>query len=298
MVYYINIKRVKKMYKILFLIISLIFSNIISANTANWKDLEENFDSKINLPRDLEKKLKIAGEKNYYLYCYNNTSYITNTNKKEKLRFITPIIARFKHRNFNDEYYEYYNCETRAKNINITLLDKENNVLCINGIAYKNGMEGLLPLFQYNRYLRTRVGKPLNCENYNQVEQKKITLVDQGVYCINDFVYFKKSDAENILPLYSELKLNIREDNRRSYNFNYHDKQHPLFCRGGSTDDYNKSGALMSDNYINGFYVEHGKKYHILQIDKKKYLIPIINQVRLPISFDRPTIISIPAGIN
>lgn len=283
---------------ILLLITMLIYPNILSANTIKWENLEEIFDTKIELPRELQKKLNLEEESHFYLYCYNNTAYLTNTNQKEKLKFITPLIGRFNHRNFNDEYYEYYNCDIRAKKINVTILDKQKDVLCINGLSYKKGIDALLPLFQYNQYLKTKVGKPLKCENYHQVQVDQATILEQGVYCINNFVYFKKNDAENILPLYTELRIETRTGKRKVHYLNYDDKQHPLFCRGGSNDHYFKSKSNFNSETFPEFYTEHGKKYHILKINKKNFLVPIIEKVKLPVSYDRPRWITLPLGVN
>lgn len=283
--------------KKIIILLTAFYSLYINANL-EWNDLKENFDSKVELPVELKEKIAYLNEENFYLYCYNDTTYLTNTNNPEKLRFITPLIGTFNHRNFNDTYNENYNCNIKGNDINISILDYKKYVLCINNIVYQHIEKGLYPLFSYHQYLKTRVGKPLTCNNYQMVVNKKANEIETGVYCIKDFVYFKKNDTENILPLYSELQMEFRKDNVRSYKFNYSDKFHPLFCRGGSDDDYQKSKNLTGTGMIGNFFTEHGKKYKILKINKKQYLIPIINKIQLPISYDRPEYIKMIDSIN
>ena len=283
--------------KITILLISLFSSFYLNANL-KWEDFEETFNSKVKLPNKLEEQISYLNEKNFYLYCYNETSYLTNTNNSENLRFITPLIGTFSNKNFNDTYHENYNCNITANDINVSILDNKKSVLCINNIAYQHIENGLYPLFNYQRYLKRRVGKPLACNDYQGTNIKEAIMIENDVYCVNDFIYFKKNDTENILPLYSELQLEFRKDNSKSYKFNYSDKFHPLFCNGGSEDDYQKSKNLTGTGKMGEYFSEHGKKYKILKIDKKQYLIPIINTIKLPISYDRPEYIKMIDSIN
>lgn len=276
----------------------LFFSSFHLNADLNWGDFKENFKSKVELPNELEEEISYLNEENFYLYCYNDTTYLTNTNNPEKLRFITPLIGTFKNKNFNDLYNENYNCNITENDINISVLDKKNSVLCINNTSYQHIENGLYPLFKYKRYLKRRVGNPLACSDYKNIKIKEPTIIESEVYCINDFIYFKKNDIENILPLYSELLLEFRKNKNKSYKFNYSDKFHPLFCNGGSDDDYQKSKNLTGTGIMGDFFAEHGKKYKILKVDKKKYLIPIINNIKLPISYERPKYIKMIDSIN
>jgi hypothetical protein len=283
------------MHKIIILII-LLFSNSIFASSINWSNLDQLFDTKVSLPSEFRDRVSYLNENNFYLYCYNETVYITNTEKKEDLRFISPLIGKFKYK--KSYYYEYYNCNITASNINLYILDYDKDVVCINDIAYQHIENGLYPFFKYERYLRTKVGKPLNCKDYTPIKREYIAEIDKGVYCINNFVYFKNKDVKNILPLHTELLIETRESKTKSYKFNYSDKIHPLFCQSNSLDDYEKSKNLISSDTINNFYIEHGKKYKILKINKDKYLIPIINNIKLPISYERPKFINLNEGLN
>lgn len=283
--------------KIIILLISFFSSCYLNANL-KWEDFEETFNSKVKLPNKLEEQISYLNEKNFYLYCYNDTIYLTNTNNEKKLRFITPLIGTFNNKSFNNTYNENYNCNINANDINISVLDTTKSILCINSIVYQHIENGLYPLFNYQRYLKKRVGNPLACNDYSDIKIKEPTIIEEEIYCINDFIYFKKNNIENILPLYSELQLEFRKNKTKSYKFNYSDKFHPLFCNGGSADDYKKSKSLTGTGIMGSFFSEHGKKYKILKIDKKEYLIPIINNIKLPISYDRPKYIKMIDSIN
>jgi len=55
---------------------------------------------------------------------------------------------------------------------------------------------------------------------------------------------------------------------------------------------------LTRTGIIGEYFSEHGKKYKILKIDEKQYLVPIINTIKLPISYDRPEYIKMIDSIN
>ena len=119
-------------------ILLTIFCALFLNANLEWKDFNETFNSKIKLPNELKKQLSYLNEKNFYLYCYNDTSYLTNTNNSKNLRFIIPLIGTFSNKSFNDTYNENYNCNITANDVNISILDNKKSVLCINNIAYQH----------------------------------------------------------------------------------------------------------------------------------------------------------------
>lgn len=273
--------------KKIFLTILFLFSMNLNANVVKWNSFEIQFYNEVSLPNEIienNKKLFKLNEKNYYLYCYQDILYLTNTKNKNNIRFVTPLIKKFKENKKSPYYYEYYNCNYDNKSIEFNqnkLLDENNNVMCLNNIAYQHVKSGFYPLFKYYNVGAKKKGIPLNCEDYKEENfyMETLNIDKNNFYCINNFVY--SGEASGIIPVHSEVFINhYNEQRKETYNFDYSKKIHPLFCLGGEVVDFLKSDISNRQTSKREYYSYHGKKYKILKINKKKYLIPLIKKIK------------------